>query len=200
MAHHLIFEGAELVGKSSLMQEVYNILEPRYNQTSDLLDGCHWFNCDVGLFGTAHGRPIIERYIEILKVLRDRNVLIEKFHLSDQVYHEFFGEPIPDYGDIEKRLLDLDVRLIFCTIEENEALIERRLHDRVRLYPHYERIQRPPKDYLLQQRAYKRVVGQSILPTLTVDLTEMPPLSARDTILTWLNEPIPSPSSFSALN
>ncbi|MEK7158546.1 MAG: hypothetical protein AAB733_03175 [Patescibacteria group bacterium] len=200
MAHHLIFEGAELVGKSSLMQELYDVLEPRYQKTTGLLDGCHWFNCDVGIFGTPEGRPVIEHYTNIIQTLRDRNLLLEKFHLSDLVYHELLHMETPDYHEIEQRLLTLDVRLIFCTMEESEALVEKRLQDRLRLYPHYQRIQRSPQEYLLQQRAYEQAVRRSILPTLTVDLTNMPPTSARDNILTWLNEPLPSLSSSSVRN
>lgn len=200
MAHHLIFEGAELVGKSSLMQELYNVLEPRYEKTPGLLDGCHWFNCDVGIFGTPSGRPVIEHYTEIIQTLRERNLLLEKFHISDLVYHELLRAPLPDYRDVEQRLLALDVRLIFCTIEESEALIEQRLRDRLRLYPHYQRILRDPQSYLQQQRVYARAVHASALPTLTVDLTHMPPIAARDNILTWLNEPLPSPSSSSVRN
>ena len=50
--HHLIFEGAELSGKSWLISQVYNYLEPKYNQSDFILDGCNWFNCDVGIYGT----------------------------------------------------------------------------------------------------------------------------------------------------
>ena len=41
MIHHLIFEGAELSGKSWIMSQIYNYLEPKYNQSKDILDGCH---------------------------------------------------------------------------------------------------------------------------------------------------------------
>ena len=41
MAHHIIFEGAELAGKSWLMSQVYDQLEPKYNQQNHILDDCH---------------------------------------------------------------------------------------------------------------------------------------------------------------
>ena len=85
LKHHLIFEGAELAGKSWLMSQIYNYLEPKYNQSGYLLDGCHWFNCDVGVYGTKHGRPIIEFYLKIFNELKNSNLLIEKFHLSQEI-------------------------------------------------------------------------------------------------------------------
>lgn len=75
--HHIIFEGAELAGKSWLMSQIYNYLEPKYNSGGYLLDGCHWFNCDVGVYGTKHGRPIIKSYLKIFKELKNSNLLIE---------------------------------------------------------------------------------------------------------------------------
>ena len=50
--HNIIFEGPELVGKSYLMSQIYDYLEPKYNSGGKIMDGCHWFNCDVGIFGT----------------------------------------------------------------------------------------------------------------------------------------------------
>ena len=84
--HQLIFEGAELVGKSFVMSQIYDYLEQKYNTQPKILDGCHWFNCDVGIFGTPYGKPVIDRYIQLLEVLADKNVLFEKFHLTDKVY------------------------------------------------------------------------------------------------------------------
>ena len=60
--HHLIFEGAELAGKSWIMSQIYDQLEPKYNKNKVVLDGCHWFNSDVGIFGTEFGRPVIDHY------------------------------------------------------------------------------------------------------------------------------------------
>ena len=66
--HHLIFEGAELVGKSYLMNNIYNYIEKKYNNTKVILDGCHWFNTDVGVFGTQIGYDCILQYIQLLNI------------------------------------------------------------------------------------------------------------------------------------
>lgn len=87
MTHHIIFEGAELSGKSYLMSQVYNYLEPKYNNNGGVLDGCHWLNCDVGIYGTKHGKSVIKNYMGIAKELKDKNLLFEKFHVSDIIYN-----------------------------------------------------------------------------------------------------------------
>src|SRR5512145_322970 len=74
--HHLIFEGAELSGKSWLMSQIYDRLEPKYNRNKNILDGCHWFNCDVGVYGTEHGKPVIEHFCRIFAELQDKNLLV----------------------------------------------------------------------------------------------------------------------------
>ena len=49
--NHLIFEGCELVGKSYLISKIYDFLEKKYNKNKNILDGCHWINSDIGIFG-----------------------------------------------------------------------------------------------------------------------------------------------------
>ena len=77
--HHLIFEGAELSGKSWLMSQIYDQLEPKYNKNGYLLDGCHWFNCDVGVYGLEYGKPIVKSYLKIFTELKNSNLLVENF-------------------------------------------------------------------------------------------------------------------------
>ena len=88
MVHHLIFEGAELSGKSWLMSQIYNFLEPKYNQSGFILDGCHWFNCDVGVYGGNNSKNFVQTYIKVFEQVKERNLIIEKFHLSDLVYQK----------------------------------------------------------------------------------------------------------------
>ncbi|MFH1610325.1 MAG: hypothetical protein ABIA91_00355 [Patescibacteria group bacterium] len=86
--HHIVFEGTELVGKSFLISKIYNYLEKKYNTNPKVLNGCHWFNCDVGVFGTKEGKSVINKYIEILEILKNKNVIFEKLHVTDNVYNK----------------------------------------------------------------------------------------------------------------
>lgn len=187
MPHHLIFEGAELTGKSWLMSQIYTFLETNYSQEKNILDGCHWFNSDIGIFGTKNGKFCIEKYAEILENLKDRNVLFEKFYISDIIYNRLHKNTEVLYSDIENKLLELDTKIILCIIEENENLIKKRIQDRLNLYPHYKRILQTPEWYINQQREYLKEIKKTKLPYLIVDMTEIPNNKCED-ILKWIGE------------
>lgn len=186
--HKLIFEGIELAGKSSIINEVYNFLESKYSTEKLILDGCHWFNSDIGIFGTENSYRIIEKYVEMAEILENKNVIFEKLFLSDQIYHELDSEKAINYKKLEGRLLKLDAKIILCTVKKDEKIIEARLKDRLNLYSHYSRISRDPKDYLEIQEKYLDKSKKTKLPVLTVDLSVLPNPLAVSEILNWIGE------------
>lgn len=188
MSHHLIFEGAELSGKSWLMSQVYDRLEMKYSSPHKILDGCHWFNCDIGVYGTGHGRAVIESYLDIFEELRDKNLIVEKLHLSDQVYAEALGGAQEDYARVEDRLLALGFRIVLLTFPPDEALVRARLRDRLRLYPHYARILQDPAWYLRQQERYQALVARSRLPHLSLESAALPDAGLLAAVLRWIGE------------
>lgn len=186
--HKLIFEGVELVGKSSIIHPVYDYLEKKYNSQKYILDGCHWFNSDVGIFGTEYGREIVGKYVEMANIMKEKNVIFEKLHISDEVYHEINSNMKIDYDEIEDRLLKIGAKIILCTVDNNPEIFENRLKDRLSLYTHYGRISRNPDDYIKIQELYKKIVDKSKLPILTVNLTNLPNPDAVKDILDWIEE------------
>jgi hypothetical protein len=186
--HHLIFEGAELAGKSWLMSQVYNYLEPKYNRNKIILDGCHWFNCDIGVYGSDHGEKVIELYCRIFQELEDKNLLVEKLHLSDLIYNRLNRKIEIDYYPLEKKLQDLNFKIILVTFPEDETLIKKRIADRVKLYPHYERILREPAWYIHRQREYLKEIKKSLLPALVLEAGRLPDESLTRKILEWVGE------------
>ena len=46
----LIFDGAELVGKSTLTSAMYQRLVHAYTSSDEILDGCYYLYCDIGIF------------------------------------------------------------------------------------------------------------------------------------------------------
>ncbi|MFH1030834.1 MAG: hypothetical protein V1770_06290 [bacterium] len=187
MRHHLIFEGAELAGKSWIMSQVYDFLEKKYNKEKNILDGCHWFNSDVGIFGTPNGKFCIEKYTEMLEKLKEKNVLFEKLHISDIVYNKMHHEIEINYTKIEKKLKKLDTKIILCKFKENIPLIKDRIRDRLKLYPHYERILQNPQWYIRQQRQYVKEIKKTKLPYLIVDCSHLPGNQPNE-ILEWIGE------------
>ena len=188
MPQHLIFEGAELAGKSWLMSQIYDHLEPKYNQNNRILDGCHWFNCDVGVYGTKHGLPIIKHYLKIFQELRNKNILVEKLQLADLIYNRLHRNKEIDYTEIEKELAELNFKTILVCFPEDKKIIKKRIADRLNIYPHYEQILRSPDWYIKQQREYKEEIKKSILPSLIIETNVLPDHKLSKKILNWIGE------------
>lgn len=186
--HKIIFEGAELAGKSYLMSQVFDFLEPKYNSGGRIMDGCHWFNCDVGVFGTKYGKVTLDKYLELMEEMEDSNLMLEKFHLTEKVYQKLYNNVDFDYSNIEDRLAKIDAKLILLTFEEDEELIKHRLKDRLELYPHYSRIAQEPKQYIEQQKIYKELIQKSKLKHMIVDSSVLPNEKIVDDILKFLEE------------
>ncbi len=186
--HHLIFEGAELAGKSWLISQVYNFLEPKYNRSGYVLDGCHWFNCDIGFFGTKLGQPIIDGYLNIFKKISEKNIIVEKFHLSDVVNNIIHRNVEISYQTVEKALLSLGFKIILITFTEDKKLLEKRIKDRLCLYPHYGRITKEPAWYIKQQRQYLIEIKKTVLPYLVVETKKLPDENLTKKIFNWLGE------------
>jgi thymidylate kinase len=188
MAHHLIFEGAELSGKSWIMSQIYNYLEPKYNQSGFVLDGCHWFNCDVGVYGTKYGGPVIKKYLEVFSELNDKNIIVEKFHISDIIYNRLHRKEEINYSLIEKELAAQNFKIILITFPENEKILQQRIDDRLKLYPHYKRIMHEPGWYIAQQREYLKEIKKTKLPHMIVPTENLPDINMVDKILEWIGE------------
>jgi hypothetical protein len=185
--HHIIFEGTELVGKSFLISQIYDYLEKKYNTNPKILNGCHWFNCDVGIFGTPKGKQIIKKYIEILDVLKNENVIFEKLHITDKIYNK----KKVDYSKEEIKLKKLNTKLILITVK-NEQVYKERIADRLNGSPHYKRILQKPNEYFKQQQKYIEETQKSKLDSLVIDMST--PLNKRfvnkqvKTIFKFINE------------
>ncbi|RJR08767.1 hypothetical protein C4588_05510 [Candidatus Parcubacteria bacterium] len=186
--HNIIFEGAELSGKSYLMSQIYDYLEPKYNSGGKIMDGCHWFNCDVGIFGTKFGQIALEKYLELLEDINDTNVMVEKFHLTEAVYQKLYNNQDFDYSNIEKRLAKIKARIVLTIFDEDEKLLAKRLEDRLKLYPHYSRIAQTPQEYIAQQKLYLELIKKSKLDYLIINSSQLPNPPLVDKILDFLRE------------
>lgn len=185
----IIIEGAELTGKSFVTSQLYNILEPELNsKQANLLDGCHWFNCDVGIFGTDYGKEVIQHYLKIATVIKNSHLIFEKFHLADQVYNQLYNQKKINYAGVEKKLSKLGFKLVFLHLDESIELIKTRLQDRLKLYPHYERISQSPEMYLVQQKAYRDFFAQSRLEKISVNTTDIKNQKIIEQIIKWVKQ------------
>ncbi|PIR06618.1 MAG: hypothetical protein COV55_03785 [Candidatus Komeilibacteria bacterium CG11_big_fil_rev_8_21_14_0_20_36_20] len=186
--HKIIFEGPELSGKSYLMSQLFDFLEPKYNSGSKIMDGCHWFNCDVGIFGTKYGQAVLTKYLEIMGTMSGTNIMIEKFHLTEAVYQKVYNQQDFDFSESDNRLNNLNAKIILTTFDEDEELLKKRLQDRLNLYPHYQRIAQEPADYIRQQQLYLELIKKSQLKYLVINASQLPNQTLVEEILKFLGE------------
>lgn len=168
--YHIIFEGAEMVGKSFLMSQIYDYLEKKHTTSKKILNGCHWFNCDVGIFGSADGKKIINEYIKIAKILSHKNVLFEKFYLTDQVYNELYDKKKINYAAQEKELKKMGTKIVLLTVKSKKVFADR-IPDRLNNIDHYHRIVQTVEDYWQQQEKYLELIKKSKLKYLIIDFS-----------------------------
>jgi hypothetical protein len=188
VTHHLIFEGSELAGKTWIMSEIYKKLEKKYGRSKTRLDGCFWLNCDFGLLGSEKGKPVIKSYLPILNELKDKNTIIEKFHLTDAVFNDLYSGVKTDFEDEEDELSRLGYKIVLITFKEDENLLAGRIKDRLNLYPHYERVVKRPADYIRQQKEYIKKIKNTKLPYLIVETEFLPDQKPIVEILNWIGE------------
>jgi len=188
MQQHLIFEGAELAGKSWIMSQVYSYLEKKDNESGFVLDGCHWFNCDIGVYGTKYGKDVVDGYINIFKTLNKKNIIVEKFYLSDKIYNNIHRGAKIDYKKEEATLKRLNFKIIFIKFPEDEKVLKKRINDRLNIYPHYKKILQKPGWYIEQQRKYSTEMNKTSLPVLEIETTKLPDDKYLKEIINWINK------------
>lgn len=188
MSHHLIFEGPELAGKSWIMQEIYNYLEPKYNKSKVRLDGCFWLPSDIGVFGSKHGKSVINSYSEIFEELKDYNYIMEKLHISDIVYNRMHNNEIVEYKDLENKLKELNFKIVLITYPEDEEILQERIKGRLDIYPHYKNILQQNEWYFKQRKEYLEEVKKSGLPYKIFETRQLPDMNIIKGILEWIGE------------
>lgn len=182
----IIFEGAELAGKSWIMSQVYEYLEPKYNKAGNILDGCHWFNADNGVFGTKASYGVIEGYMKIFEALKRENIIVEKFTLSDEIYQKLHREQEVDYSGINNELVEQGFKIVLITFKEERELLEKRIEDRLKLYPRYKEILQSVDWYINQQQEYKKRIEKTGLPYMVVETNILPDKNIVNNILKWI--------------
>lgn len=181
----LIFEGAELVGKSTLTSAMYQKLVHAYTTSHEILDGCYYLYCDIGIFSTPLARDYIFHMAKIVELMKQRNVVLDKFHLADEVYQLEYRDNEVSHRWVEEEILrPLDVRMVLVTVSEEH--LEQRLQQRLQSDPHYALIQKPFDFYKRMQERYLQAIQHTTLEWLQVD-GSVPPAENVNRILTWAN-------------
>lgn len=192
----VILEGTRLTYKTDIafaLNEDPRIVGPRkYRYHSPLISAewCAFTNFPWGR-GLINFEPqeedlALETYrtwVRLFELQRYYSWIIDRFHLSTQMYQlRRYGRHY-DFKWLEDRLRPLGFRLVFCTRtpESFEAARKERL-----------KISGNPRQYedlnvfVNEQNLLRDLVTQSTLPTLTVDVSDNDVSHAVDKIADWL--------------
>ena len=111
--------------------------------------------------------------------------IVDRFHISTQTYQKLACSRDYDFRWLEERLLPLNFRIVFCTRspESFEAAREERL-----------KVSGNPSQYsdlspfIREQELMRELVGQSMLPSLELDISDNNVPAAVERVAGWLEQ------------
>jgi len=192
----IILEGTRLTFKTEIafaLNEHPRIVGPRkYRYHSPLLSAewCVFTNYPWGR-GLINFEPHEEAmaletyatYARLFELQRYYSYIIDRFHLSTRMYQLMTHNRDYDFRWLEERLLPLNFRLIFLN-RTPDSFTEARVR---RL-----KVSGNPRQYddldlfIREQEVMKRLISESILPTLELDISNSDIPAAVEKIADWM--------------
>ena len=194
----IILEGTRLTHKTDIafaLNEHPRIVGPRrYRYHSPLISAewCAFTNVPWGR-GLINFEPqeealAMETYrtwLRLFELLRYYSWIVDRFHISTQAYQLRVRGRRYDFRWLEERLLPLGFRLVFCTRTPESFEAARRERLKVSGKPaQYDDL----AAFVAEQQLMQRLVAESALPTLTLDVSDDDTGRAVARIADWLEE------------
>ncbi len=195
----IILEGTRLTFKTEIafaLNEHPEVVGPRkYRYHSPLISG-EWcaftpFPWGRGLinFEPAHEeKRAMETYktwAHLFELLYYYSWIIDRFHLSTRLYQLLYHQKDYDFRWLEEKLVACGFHLVFMTrsAESFAAAREKRLEisGNPQQYDHLHLFQQ-------EQELLEKLVADSILPVIRVDISDNNVNAAVEKIVTWLKE------------
>lgn len=194
----IILEGTRLTHKTDLaiaLNEHPDVVGPRRYRYHSPLVSAEWCAfTDVpwgrGLINYAPDEHFLamETYatwLRLFELQRHYSWIVDRFHLSTRAYQSAVHHRDVDFTDLERRLVALGFRLVFCTRDPAsfEAAREARL-----------RVSGNPGQYddlgafIAEQDRFRELVRSSRLPTFELDVSsgDIPALTQR--VADWMRD------------
>ncbi len=194
----IILEGTRLTFKTEIafaVNEHPRIVGPRRYRYHSPIVSAEW----CGFTNYPWGRGLInfepheeERametyrtWVRLFELLQYYSWIVDRFHLSTRMYQlQTYGVDY-DFRWLERRLLPLGFRLVFCTRTPESFAAARAERLKVSGNPsQYDDLQ----VFFEEQRLMRRLVRESILPTLDLDVSDNDIAGAAERIADWLEE------------
>ena len=194
----IILEGTRLTFKTEIAfalnehPRIVGVRKYRYHSPIISAEWCAFTNFPWGRglinFEPQEEEMAMETYrtwVRLFELQRYYSWIIDRFHISTQMYQlRRYGKQY-DFSWLEDRLRPLGFRLVFCTrnAESFEAARTERL--KVSGNPQqYDDLQA----FIEEQETIRRLVSASTLPTLVVDISDNDVARAVEKIADWMEE------------
>ncbi|MFH0954177.1 MAG: hypothetical protein V1873_07595 [Verrucomicrobiota bacterium] len=194
----IILEGTRLTLKTDIafaLNEHPRIVGPRkYRYHSPLVSAewCAFTNFPWGRgpinFDPQEEAMALETYrtwARLFELLRYYSWIVDRFHVSTRMYQLLNRGKDYDFRWLEERLLPLGFRIVLCTRSPESFAAARA--ERVK-------VSGKPSQYddlgvfIKEQDLFRKLVGQSILPKLELDISDSGVPRACDRIADWLEK------------
>ena len=109
--------------------------------------------------------------------------IVERFHISTQAYQKQIYNRDYDFHWFEERLLPLNLRIVFCTRSPESFAAAREERLKVSGNPSQDNDLSP---FIREQELLRELIGKSLLPSLTLDISDNSILAAVERIADWL--------------
>jgi len=194
----VILEGTRLTFKTEIafeLNEHPRVVGPRkYRYHSPLISGewCTFTNYPWGR-GLTNFEPheealALETYatwVRLFELQKYYSWIVDRFHISTQAHQKQTYNKHYDFRWLEERLLPLNFRIVFCTrsTESFEAAREERL-----------KVSGNPSQYsdlspfIRQQELMRELITRSILPCMTLDVSDNNVPAAVERVADWLEQ------------
>jgi hypothetical protein len=192
----IILEGTRLTGKTEIalaLNEHPRVVGPRkYRYTSPLVSAewCGFTNVPWGHglvnFDPAEERQAMETYAtwaRLFELLPYYSWIVDRFHLSTQVFQRRAHGRRHDFRWLEERLQPLGFRIVLCT--RRPETFERARAERLRVSgnPRQYDDLRP---FVEEQEDFRAAVRASALPSLELDVSDGDVTAATGRIADWM--------------
>ena len=192
----IILEGTRLTFKTEIafaLNEHPRIVGPRrYRYHSPIISAewCGFTNYPWGRglinFEPQEEELAMETYrtwVRLFELLRYYSWIVDRFHLSTRMVQLQSHGVEYDFRWLEERLVPLGFHLVFCTRTPESFAAARAERLKVSGNPsQYDDLQ----VFIQEQKLMRRLVGESILPTLELDISDNDVHKASDRIADWL--------------
>jgi hypothetical protein len=194
----IILEGTRLTHKTDIafaLNEHPRIVGPRKYRYHSPIISAEW----CGFTNFPWGRGLINfepqeealametyrTWVHLFELLRYYSWIVDRFHVSTRAYQLQAHGKDYDFGWLEERLSALGFHLVFCTRAPGSFRRARAERIKVSGNPaQYDDLQ----IFVAEQQVLRGLIGESILPTLELDVSDDDVARATDRIADWMAE------------